>query len=256
MPSAGRPDEERRLRRHERCVGLRVVLREVDHALPQRDGIEIGIALNEAASLRHVHEAGARLVSKACSRPSSAPTTRKPASAVPFSKRGWIIGQRHRDQRGILRRYAIGFEHLERWNAGSAAGRPDQDALALELREPVDLFRAAIENPNRLGYQAAHRMQVGRVDAVGEAALHEARLDIGVRVLEEPKIVHGRRGLPHLDLDAFFCRLFLDAERQLIIGAGLARPWKSRSGPAARALQKRSVNQKAPTHSTNSESFT
>ena len=161
--------------------------------------------------------------SKGCSRPSSCPDHEETGIGGSFLKRGWIIGQRHRDQRGILRRYAIGFEHLERWNAGSAAGRPSQDALALELREPVDLFRAAVENPNWLGYQAAHRMQVGRVDAVGEAALHEARLDIGVRVLEEPEIVHGRRGLPHLDLDAFFCRLFLDAERQPVIGAGLAR---------------------------------
>ncbi len=64
--------------------------------------------------------------------------------------------------------------------------------------------RAVVENPNRLRDKPAHRDEARRVDVVGEAALNDAGLHIGVLIFQAFEIVERALGFADFELHALF----------------------------------------------------
>ena len=103
--------------------------------------------------------------------------------------------------------------------AGAASFRSDQDAFAFELRDVVDVLRAAVENPHRLRQKPAHGEELRGIDVVREAALDNAGLHIRIVVLQGFEVIERTLGLADLELYAFLLNLLLEAHRQIVIRA-------------------------------------
>ncbi len=101
-------------------------------------GGKIGIALDQASACAMFIRLRVRQPKQLLHRLRFGPRTRNPASAFPLEKRIGIVWKLHRDQLRVLRRDAVRFEKLLGQIACAAAVRPNQDALALELRDAVD----------------------------------------------------------------------------------------------------------------------
>ena len=117
---------------------------------------------------------------------------------------------------------AVGGEQPQGQAAGAAAGRADQDALALEVGQPLELGAAGIEDPQRLVGDAPDGQQSGRVLARGEAALDEARMHAGGGVRQRLEVGERSAELAHLELDAVALEGRLVALGIAVVGAARA----------------------------------
>jgi hypothetical protein len=81
------------------------------------------------------------------------------------------------------------------------------DPLALELRQPFDRFRAAVEDPDRIEGDAAERPHTGRLLAVDHAAEDERGIDARARVFQKREIVDRAVGVAQVQRDVLLGEL-------------------------------------------------
>ena len=144
----------------QRGVGGRDVGREVDHALAQhqarqeREALDVGIGVVEA------HQADVGGPEQALDGARLGGEHEKAGIRLALGEQVDIVGQLAVDQRRRLGGDAVGGQQTQGQAAGAAAGRTDQDALALEVREPFELAR------RRYGRPTAARRRCGRRTAI------------------------------------------------------------------------------------------
>ena len=153
----------------------------------------------------------------------SGASTRNPASACPFSSASTYKGRCIGTMRRGFRRHAARGQKLRRELLRTAAFRTDQDALALQLRQSVERFGPAIENPDRLIGDPSHRASgPAHPCCVANAALQKPDVDAGFRIGEQFQIL-GRGGcLPDLERDAVLRKIALILLREPVIRRALA----------------------------------
>jgi hypothetical protein len=75
------------------------------------------------------------------------------------------------------------------------------DTLALELRQPLDRFRIAVEDPDRIECDTTERSHSGSLFAVNDAAEDECGIDAGLRVFQKRQVIDRAVGVAQVQRD-------------------------------------------------------
>src|SRR5207244_9360431 len=86
-------------------------------------------------------------------------------------------------------------------NSRSAALGADRDAPALEFGQPLER-RAAVEHRERFVKHAPERYQIAGVHKIGQPALDESEVDVGIRITQALQVVERAFGRRNLERDA------------------------------------------------------
>ena len=186
----------------QRRIGRRYVGREIDDALAQHQTRQERKALRVGFGVGKAHQAHVGRPQQALDGPGLRREHQKARVGLSLGEHVDVVGQLAIDQRRRLGRDAVGGQQPQGEAAGAAAGRADQDALALEVGQALEPGAAGIEHPQRLVGDPADRQQSGSVLAGGEAALHEARVHAGGGIGERLEVGERAAGLAHLEVDA------------------------------------------------------
>ncbi len=99
----------------------------------------------------------------------------------------------------------VGLQQRQRQRARAAAGRPDGDATAAQLRQPRQ-HRAAVENGERHVEYAAEGDQIAGIAVGRGACLHQRDVHAGFRGQQPLQVVLGSLGREDDELDAVACQ--------------------------------------------------
>jgi hypothetical protein len=183
-------------------VGRRQVGGEVHHALAQdeprekREALDVGLGVGEA------HEPDVRHPQQALDGAGLGRQHQEAGVGLAVGQEVHVVRQLAVDERGGLGGDAVGRQQAQGEAAGAAPRGSDQDALALEVGEPLDRDAGAVEHPQRLEGDAADGHGARRIPGRGEPALHEGGVHAGGRVRQRLQVGEGAGRLAHLELHA------------------------------------------------------